>query len=306
MAEITAAQGSRFQAVYAVEDSWSVLPTSYTVYNLRVTGFGLQLGKDSFQSEEIRSDRQISDLRHGMFNVSGDVPVELSYCAFDDLIACAMFNDWVSDDTIQTGVTQKSLRLQRAFTDVSEYHEFLGCVPSSWSISMEPNSIVTSTFSFMGKTMETTQTLTGAVDKATNAPFDSFSGYIREGGNTSSDEIAVVTGLDFTLENNLEAMQVIGDNKAVGLSEGRVNITGTVTAYFAGSTLLDKVLNETESVLQFQLADDTGNTMEFYLPRIKYSGGDISVDSESPVTMSMPFQALYDTSGGVNTLQISR
>ena len=140
-----------------------------------------------------------------MFSVSGDVPVELSYGAFDDLIACAMFNDWALDDTIQTGTTQKSVRLQRAFTDVSEYHEFLGCVPSSWSISMEPNSIVTSTFSFMGKEMETTQTLSGATDKATNAPFDSFSGFIREGGNTSSDEIAIVTGLDFTLDNNIEA-----------------------------------------------------------------------------------------------------
>lgn len=306
MAEVNAAQGSRFQAKYAVEDSWAELPSSYTVYNLRVTGFGVQLEKDSFQSEEIRSDRQISDLRHGMFSVSGDIPVELSYGAFDDLIAAAMFNDWESDDTIQTGTTQKSLRLQRAFTDVGEYHEFLGCIPSSWSISMEPNAIVTSTFSFMGKEMETSQTLSDAEDKATNAPFDSFSGYIREGGDSSSDEIAVVTGLEFTLENNLEAMQVIGNNKPVGLSEGRVNITGTVTAYFAGSTLLDKFLNETESVLQFQLEDDDGNTLEFYMPRIKYSGGEVEVGSEGPVTLSMPFQALYDTSGGVNTLQISR
>ena len=306
MAELTTAQGSRFQARYAVEDSWGVLPSSYTTYLLRVTGFGIQLGKDSFQSEEIRSDRQISDLRHGMFNVSGDIPVELSYGAFDDLIAAAMYSDWISDDTIETGTTQKSLRIQRAFTDLGEYHEFTGCVPSSWSVSIAPNSIITSTFSFMGETMETSQTLSGGSNPADNAPFDSFSGYVREGGNTSSDEIAVVTGLDFTLENNLNPMQVVGENKAVGMSEGRANVTGTLTAYFASSTLLDKFLNETESVLQFQLADASANTMEFYFPRIKYSGGDVSVDSEAPVTISLPFQALYDTSGGINTLQISR
>src|SRR6056297_120376 len=265
MAELTTARGSRFQASYALEDSWSSLGTGYTVYNLRVTGFGLQLEKDSFQSEELRSDRQIVDLRHGMFSVTGDIPVELSYGAFDDLIAAAMFNDWASDDTIETGTTQSSLRIQRAFTDLGEYHEFTGCVPSSWSVSIAPNSIITSTFSFMGKTMETSQTLTGGSNPADNAPFDSFSGYVREGGNTSSEEIAVVTGIDFTLENNLDPMQVVGNNKAVGLAEGRANVTGTLAAYFASSTLLDKFLNETESVLQFQLSDGT-NTMEFYFP----------------------------------------
>lgn len=306
MAEITAAQGSRFQGAYAVEDTWGDLPSSYTVYNLRLTDFGIQLGKDSFQSEEIHSDRQVSDLRHGMYNVSGDVSVELSYGAFDDLISAAMFSDWNSVDEIEIGTTQKSLRIQRAFTDLGEYHEFPGCVPSSWSLSISPNSIVTSTFSFMGKTMETSQTLTGATDKATNAPFDSFSGYVREGGNTSSDEIAVVTGIELTLENNLEAMQVVGDNKPVGISEGRGVVTGTVSAYFASSTLLNKFLNETESVLEFQLADDSANTLSFYLPRIKYTGGDISVDSEAPVTMSLPFQALYDSSGGINTMKVSR
>ena len=82
MAGITTAQGSRYQAIYAVEDAWAELPTTPTVYNLRTTGFGIQLEKSSFQSEEIRSDRQISDMRHGMFSVTGDIPVEMSYGAF--------------------------------------------------------------------------------------------------------------------------------------------------------------------------------------------------------------------------------
>jgi hypothetical protein len=158
----------------------------------------------------------------------------------------------------------------------------------------------------MGQTMETTQTLTGAVDKATNAPMDSFSGYIREGGNTSSDEIAIVTGLNFTLENNLTPMNVVGNQLSVGLSEGRANLTGTLTAYFAGSTLLNKFLNEIESVLEVQMADASANTYTFYMPRIKYNGGDLDVSSEEPVPISLPFQALHDPVSGINTLQISR
>ena len=304
---ITTARGSRLSVIYAMEDCWSSLPTTPVPYNLRVTGFGVQLSKDSFQSEELRSDRQVSDLRHGMFSVAGDIPVELSAGAFDDLISSAMFNVWGTDDVIKIGTEMQSFRLQRGFTDVGQYHWFPGCVVNSWSMSVAPNAIVTSTFNIIGETMETgtSANLVGASDKASNAPFDSFSGFIREGGTGTANEIAVVTGLDLNLNNNIEALQVIGMNKAAGLADGRAIIDGTLTAFFVDSVMLNKFLNETESVLNFQLQDDVGNTLEFLLPRIKYSGGDISVDSEAPVTVSMPFQALYDTATGT-TMQLTR
>lgn len=308
MAEITAALGSKFQATYAVEDNWGDLPSSYDVYNLRVTSFGVNLSRDGFTSEEIRSDRQVSDHRQGMDDVSGDVAVELSYGAFDDLIESAMFNTFQSDDTIIIGLTQKSLRLQKQFTDVGIYHEFPGCVVNSWNMTVEPGSMVTSTFSTTGKTMETTQTMSGAVSKASNAPFDSFSGYIREGtsGLASSDEIAVVTSVDFTLENNLTPLQVVGARQAQGLAEGRAIVTGNISAYFASSALLDRFLNETEAELEFQLVDDAGNTMTFYFPRIKYTGSDLSVDGEGPVTQSLPFQALVPSTAPNSELMITR
>lgn len=308
MSEITAALGSRFQAAYAVEETWGDLPSSYTVYKLRVTSFGVNLGRDSFTSEEIRSDRQTSDLRQGMDDISGDIATELSYGAFDDLIESAMFNSFASDDTITIGTTQKSLRLQKQFTDIGEYHEFPGCVVSSWSLSVEPNAIVTSTFSVMGKSMETSQTLSGATSKATNAPFDSFSGYLREGTGSlgSSDNLAVVTGIDMTLENNLTPLQVIGARQAQGLAEGRANLTGTISAYFASSALLDRFINETEAELEFQLVDDSSNTLTFYLPRIKYTGSDLSIDGEGPITMSLPFQALVPSVAPNSELKITR
>jgi hypothetical protein len=298
----TVARGSRVGVIYAMEDSWASLPTVPTPYNLRVTGIGVNLNKDSFQSQELRSDRQISDLRHGMFSVSGDIPVELSHTSFDDIIESAMFSDWISDDTIVTGTTEKSFTLEKCFTDIAQYHTFPGCVVNTWSINVTPNGIITSTFNVLGETMSTagTQTLTGASDVSANSPFDSFSGTLTEGGVVN----ALITGIDFNLSNNLEALNVIGSNKAIGLVDGRVNITGTVSAYFANSTLLAKFIAETESSLSFQLTDGV-NSMTFAMPRIKYSGGDVPVNGEGPVVMNMPFQALYDSGEG-HTLQITR
>ena len=123
---VDVARGSRLAVTYGMENTWGELDSDASIYQLRVTSMGVNLTKDSFQSNELRSDRQISDLRHGMFSVSGDIGVELSHTSFDDLIESAMFNEWESDGTITTGTTMKSMSIQKAFTDISQYHVFTG------------------------------------------------------------------------------------------------------------------------------------------------------------------------------------
>ena len=61
---VDVARGSRVAVTYGMENTWGELDTDATLYELRVTGIGVSLSKDSFQSNELRSDRQISDLRH--------------------------------------------------------------------------------------------------------------------------------------------------------------------------------------------------------------------------------------------------
>ena len=77
-----------------------------------------------------------------------------------------------------------------------------------------------------------------------------------------------------------------------------------MTAYFASSDLLAKFIDEEDSSLSFQLGDGT-NSMTFFMPRIKYSGGDVPVNDEGPIILNMPYQALYDSVTGY-TLQITK
>jgi hypothetical protein len=296
---VDVARGSRVGVTYAMEDSWGSVATDGTAYELRVTGIGVNLTKDSFQSNELRSDRHIADLRHGLQSVSGDISVELSYDSFDDIIESAMYEEWETDDTIVTGTTEKSFTLQKYFSDITQYHVFPGCVVNTWNISVTPNGIITSTFNVMGEEMITSATsvLPAASAKSSYSPFDSFSGTLTEGGVTN----ALITSIDFSLSNNLSTLPVIGSDKTIGLVDGRANITGTVSAYFANSTLLDKFINETESSLSFQLTDGT-RSYTFTMPRIKYSGGDVPVNGEGPIVMNMPFQALYDSGDGYSLI----
>ena len=69
---------------YVKETEFGVTPTNPVMRNLRHTSNALILSKDSFQSEELRSDAQISDLRHGNRQASGDIGIEFSYAEYDD------------------------------------------------------------------------------------------------------------------------------------------------------------------------------------------------------------------------------
>lgn len=56
---------------------------------LRRVASSIALNKDTYQSNEIRSDRQIADFRHGIKRVSGSISGELSPLTYFDLIEAA-------------------------------------------------------------------------------------------------------------------------------------------------------------------------------------------------------------------------
>ena len=98
---------------------------------------------------------------------------------------------------------------------------------------------------------------------------------------------------------------MIGSDETLLPSSAKSNVTGQVTAYFENSILMDKFINETASSLSFELQDPAGNGYTFLLPNIKYTGGQPDVSGEGPITLAMPFQALYDSTVGTN-IKITR
>ena len=56
----------------------------------------LAFTKDTYQSNEIRSDYQIADFRHGLHKVAGNISGELSPLTYADLFAASLRTDWVN------------------------------------------------------------------------------------------------------------------------------------------------------------------------------------------------------------------
>lgn len=110
------ANGSR-HSLYAVEEAtYGTTPTNPALDLVRITGTTLGLAKDSLQSEEIRSDRQIADFRLGANQVGGDINFELSYGSFDQFLEAVLLSaDWASPATTgSTTLDQTATQITRA------------------------------------------------------------------------------------------------------------------------------------------------------------------------------------------------
>lgn len=306
------ANGSRHTLYAAKETVYGETPANPVLDTVRITGTTLGLSKDSLQSEEIRGDRQIADFRLGNNQVAGDINFELSYGSFDQFLQAALLAPvWAEDtpaagtDQIKVGTTRQSFTFVRHFGDLEAgskpYYIYRGVEINNIQLSITPTAMITGSFSVVGKSQEVAANLTALGTPvihppSTTVPLDSFTGTLLEGGTA----IAVITEISLTLENGIEPRFVVGSKNTIKPSVARSNLTGQVTAFFEDSRLVDKFINEEDSSIKFTLPDAEGNLMTFVIPRLKYTGGQPDVDGEGSITLSLPFQALLDSTTGSN------
>jgi hypothetical protein len=77
---------------------------------LRLTQRAINPQRDVVESEEVRDDRQKSDVRHGFERVVGNFGYELSPGSFDDLLEVAMASSWsTASAVVTTGANLQAL-----------------------------------------------------------------------------------------------------------------------------------------------------------------------------------------------------
>ena len=291
---MTIATGSRHNLSYVVESTFGTTPSSPGFTPIRHTGTTLGLSKDAVESEELREDRQVAHFRHGNKSVTGDINFELSYGGLDELLEATLCGSWATN-VLKAGVTRRSYTVERHHTDISKFLRSTGCQFNTMSLSVAPNSMVTGSFGIIGAGFTSSSSALGSATysaETTTAPFDSFSGSITEGGSA----IAIITALELNVDNGMEALYVVGSADTLLPSIGKSSITGSVTAYFEDTTLMDKFVNETSSAIQFTLTDALGNDYIVLLPNIKYNSGNPEVSGPGAITLTLDFVALYNAS----------
>ena len=285
---------------FIVESTYGTTPGTPTLQKIRNTGCTLAITKDAVLSEEARSDRQIAELRHGNKQCGGEISGELSYGTYDAFLEAVLGGTWTAD-VLKAGTTRRSFSILRDFEELATKgkHLFKGCELNSWNLSLSAGQIINNSFGIVGQDM--------AIDDAapagssvnavtTTNVFDTFNGVLKENDTT----IGVVTELSIALDNGLNPLFVIGSDKTINPSIDRSNLTGSIAVYFEDGTMLDKFLNETASSIELTITDPAGNSYEILLPNIKYTGGQPDTGPSGPITLTMPFQALYDATEATN------
>jgi hypothetical protein len=299
------AQGSRSSLSYIAESAFGTTPSTPTFANLPFNTHSLDLTKDRVEGNEIQADRMPRVDRHGNKQAGGSIEVDLRKGDFDELFESAFLNSY-STNVLKIGTTPKYFSFEDAANDISQFRLFTGMAVSTLNVSIAPNQMVTGTFDLVGKTMTqaaTTASTGGApTASSTNAPFDSYSGTITDGGSG----LAIVTSLDFSLTNSFAPTFVIGSDSAQQLEFGRAIVEGTMTVYYEDATLINKFLNETESSLSVSVDDPTGaSSYTFDFPRVKYNGAAVPVQNPASRLITIPFVSLFDTTEGTN-LKLTR
>ena len=108
---------SRVQLAYVAESSFGVQETGKKLQVLRITGESLKQDVAASQSNEIRSDRQITSIRRSRITASGGINFELSYGTYDVLLAAALLDSaWGSPVTVATTATVSAVASGNKFT----------------------------------------------------------------------------------------------------------------------------------------------------------------------------------------------
>ena len=384
---MTIAAGVNKLVAYKKESSFGVAPGATGAKYIRRISSALDLNKETYESNEIRSDGQVADFRHGVGSVTGPINGELSVGTYNDFFAAALRKDFptaattgavaviavtgtgteftrsagsfltdgfklgdvvsatgfteannnshyalitgltatvatvvtldgtvltdeVEGDTVTlalvgkktfaatSGQTDDSFGIEHFFSDINQSELYLGCKPQNIAIGLPPSGMATVNIGFMGKsrTNDTSAYFTTPTAAGTDPVLASVNGLMYVGGVA----VALITGMDITIDTGLTAEPVVGSNTYSAIFRGRVKVSGNMSVYFQDATFRDYFDNETEvSIYAVFKGGSTKNTefTSFVMSRVKV-GGSSKDDGEKGLIQSTPFTALLDGNGG--------
>jgi hypothetical protein len=97
-----AASGVFKTLAYKVESTYGTAPGASGAQYLRRVTSDLALTKDTYQSNEIRTDQQMQDMRHGVRRVQGTLSGELSPGSYADFMAAALRRDFAAVSAVSS------------------------------------------------------------------------------------------------------------------------------------------------------------------------------------------------------------
>lgn len=203
---------SQTRLAYIAEVTYGTTPASPVFLNQRFTSESLNANIENIVSNEIRSDRNVTDLIQVGSNAGGSVDFELSYGSFDAWLESLLYSTW-SSNILKNGNTQKSFTIEKTFEGgaTDQYHRFTGCIANSLKLAIQAKKVVTGSFDFLAKGATTAQAI---IASATYTAANS-NPVINAAANFASLAMTSVTSpelmsLNLNITNNLRRQDIVG------------------------------------------------------------------------------------------------
>lgn len=260
-------------------------------FSLTTLAVGQWIKVSGFTDAANNGLRRVQTIAGGKITVSGGT---LADEAAGDTVT-------ISSSYVKNGVTKKSYTVEKSFTDVTEFVSYTGMRVGSMTLNAAVGQLLGGSFSFQGKkaisagaTVGTGSAVAAPTNDVLNAVSNISATTILEGGAALTFDI---TNLSITMNNSLRPQQAIGSLANVGIGIGRMELTGSLSAYFEDNVLYEKFLNFTETSLSIPITDGAGNVYVLDFPAIKFTSADVNASSiDQDVLVNMNFTAKMDAS----------
>lgn len=215
---------------------------------------------------------------------------------------------WVGD-RITNGVTKKSYTFERGFMGQAtpSYVAHAGCVIGTLTASASAQAIMTGTMEVMGTvaTVGTTSLDDSPVAAPTHAVMNAVNnvGRIAEGGSVITGNY--IMALELNINNNLRENYAVGQLGMIDVGAGSCDVTGTINSYYKTLAIYNKVLNATETSLNWRVDKDS-KALVFDVPRAKFEGGNPNASGRNQdVMLEATYRGLLHSTFGC-AIQLSR
>lgn len=208
--------GAKVVTAYAKQTDHKTVPRTGFKTLPNITN-GLTVSAELTKSELVSGGRIEKQGLPTSAQVSGDIETELMFGAFDELIAAAFWSEWNTTNArlhkLSVGSTKTQFAITKDFTDVNVNHIFKGCVVSKFSLNIDKDGLVKTTFGFTGLGYEESTAQSFATSPTVTADTQKASGLsIGEIKLNNSPVTICVESISFELDNQTEIQKCLGDN----------------------------------------------------------------------------------------------
>lgn len=296
------ASGASRGLAYGVQSARGTAATTTTLLRTADNGQDFKNNLNRLDPASIREDGQPNMGMYGTHSTSGTVPFNFAYGDYDDFIAAALRQAptaWPGTAPFElgfgTGLTY--FTFEDRFKDIAQYIVYKDMVLNTFKLTAaqgDNGAYVTGEADFIGTTRSVSGTeIATPAAVGTSNPFTGCGGVVSIGGTA----IATVTSFDFTIDNGLKNIFVLGQCGAYDITKGPIKVSGNLSVYFEDATYINDVDNQTDLDVKLVMTDIDSNTTTFEFPFTRLTSDSLS-GGTSELTLALPFEAAYDSTAG--------